>query len=434
MAFDLGTLMNMSHFGNISQEVWQTLGNNGLKIINGTHVELGDDYYYPYMEYEDYYGDFDACVYNMNISRADYSNPIQNAPGYKIFFKTLLPIVCAIGIVGIIITIMVLSRKSMVTSTNCYLISLAVADLGFLIILSTKFFEILIKGEHFIKFDIYFTYAQIFLHTFLLASVWLTVMLATERYIAICHPLRAISICTVCRARFIIVTIFVFSFYCRCPNFFEQEVRIANPHCPVDKQIQTIVATELGQSVMYKITYAWVVECILSAILPFIALVFLNIRLIIEIHRSTKYLRCHLGTDSSMQNVVSGEQIKITMMLISIILVFFICQAPYVLTIAYRNIHKYSVKENSILISPTMQIVTQATIFMLTLKSSFNFVMYCWFSEKFWNTFKRLCCIRTCIRHRRNRRKNGHVIHSADQGITLSARKTSCMTKGDTIC
>lgn len=29
---------------------------------------------------------------------------------------------------------------------------------------------------------------------------------------------------------------------------------------------------------------------------------------------------------------------------------------------------------------------------MLTLKSSVNFVLYCWFSEKFWATIKRLFC------------------------------------------
>ncbi len=35
--------------------------------------------------------------------------------------------------------------------------------------------------------QIYVTYATIFMHMFLMASIWLTVMLAVERYIAICR-------------------------------------------------------------------------------------------------------------------------------------------------------------------------------------------------------------------------------------------------------
>ncbi|XP_060070328.1 sex peptide receptor-related protein 2-like [Ylistrum balloti] len=394
-------------------------------LVNGTFNWTSNDSYFFWYDYDDL-----PCMYASDYKNDSTSTMLGSRPSYNLLFKVLLPIICVSGIVGIILTVMVLSRKNMCTSTNCYLTSLSIADLGFLVILSTKFLEYRIVGYQFHVFDIYFTYAQIFLHTFLLASVWLTVMLAIERYIAICHPLRAISICTVRRARIIIVVIFVFSFYCRIPNFFEHEIRTVTP-CPGSPEFRHIVLTKLGQNITYKISYAWLVDCIICAILPFIALLFLNIRLIIEIRKSTRYLRYHLGTDSSMQNAVSSEQLKITMMLISIIFVFFICQAPYVITIAYRNIHQYT--SRTILRSLTMEIVADATIFMLALKSAINFILYCWFSEKFWNTFKRSFCIRYCLRRYNRRRHNGHTVHSADQMGSQSARKASCMTK-DTIC
>ncbi|OWF38453.1 FMRFamide receptor-like [Mizuhopecten yessoensis] len=396
---------------------------------NGTfNLTFNNSYFYDvYWQY-----DYDElpCMFSPDYKNGTTSSMLRSSPSYNLLFKVLLPIICVSGIVGIILTVMVLSRKNMCTSTNCYLTSLSIADLGFLVILSTKFLEYRITGYPFHVFDIYFTYAQIFLHTFLLASVWLTVMLAIERYIAICHPLRAISICTVRRARIIIVVIFVFSFYCRVPNFFEQEIKTVTP-CPGYPEFRHMVLTKLGQNLTYKISYAWVVDCIICAILPFIALLFLNIRLIIEIRKSTKYLRYHLGTDSNMQNAVSNEQLKITMMLISIIFVFFVCQAPYVITMAYRNIHQYT--SRTILRSLTMEIVADATIFMLALKSAINFILYCWFSEKFWNTFKRAFFIRYCLRLYKTRRHNGHTVHSADQTGSHSARKASCMTK-DTIC
>lgn len=55
------------------------------------------------------------------------------------FLKSILePTICCCGIVGITLTMIVLSRKTMCTSTNCYLTALAVADLLFLLILSAR--------------------------------------------------------------------------------------------------------------------------------------------------------------------------------------------------------------------------------------------------------------------------------------------------------
>jgi hypothetical protein len=48
-----------------------------------------------------------------------------------------------------------------------------------------------------------------------------------------------------------------------------------------------------------------------------------------------------LTINSNMQNIVSHEQLKITVMLVSVIIVFFVCQAPYVIYTAYVNLNQY---------------------------------------------------------------------------------------------
>lgn len=387
-----------------------------IKCINSTHC------YYDYEYNISYTYDFDCNTTLSNQSSV-------HVPGYEVF-GTVLPIVCFTGIVGIILTVIVLSRKNMCTSTNSYLISLAIADLGFLVILSTKFLESKLTHVQFYEFDVFFKYAQIFLHTFLLTSVWVTVMLAVERYIAICHPLRAISICTVKRSRIMIVVIFFVSFYMRISNFFEFRIAESVDPC-TSKVFRYVEITEFGRNKAYKKAYAWTVDGIICAVIPFLSLLFLNIRLITEIRKSTKYLQYHLGNDSNMQTVVSTEQLKITMMLISIIFVFFVCQAPYVVVICYKNIYDYEADQAGHL-PDSMHIIIYTTIFLLGLKSSFNFIIYCWFSEKFWITFQRLFCLRDCLSKQPSRRKN-HTVHSADQGVTNSIRKSSYLTK-DTIC
>ena len=218
-------------------------------VINETH-------YYDMCECED-------SAYHTRVPSNNTDSDFYNS----LIIRTSYFVLLILAILGIILTIIVLSRKHMCTSTNCYLISLAVADLGFLVVLSTKWLET--EVTDYLTFDLYYRYAQIFIDTFLMASVWVTVMLAIERYIAICHSLRASAICTVKRARYLNCAVFMFAFACRIPNFFEYSTKTGWDGC-VERQY--IDVTPLGRNVNYKIIYAWVFDCVLCAVVPFLAL------------------------------------------------------------------------------------------------------------------------------------------------------------------
>ncbi|GFO27679.1 FMRFamide receptor, partial [Plakobranchus ocellatus] len=139
--------------------------------------------------------------------------------------KTVIgPIICLGGILCIMISMVVLTRKSMCTSCNCYLTALAVGDLLFLIILLVRnFIESSVDCEfHVSSFRVvFFEYSIIFMDILQYLTVEVTVMLAVERYIAICHPMRSRSVCTVKRARTIIVVLVIVAFILRAPKFFE---------------------------------------------------------------------------------------------------------------------------------------------------------------------------------------------------------------------
>ncbi|XP_011451743.3 FMRFamide receptor [Magallana gigas] len=373
------------------------------------------------------YGTFD---YENDCSNQAHPHTLftQDLPGYQKFFNIFLPTACAIGIVGIVLTVVVLGRKNMTTSTNSYLTALAIADLGFLVFLVSKFF-----GSEEMSVEVYYKYyfytgtiAPVFVETFLMASVWLTVVLAVERYIAICHPLKAIAICTVNRARLIIAGIFIFSFIIRIPRFFEFKLMTMS-HC--GKELVHIMPTEMVMSKYYTKTYPIIVDCIVGCVLPLVALVLFNIKLILEIAKSSNYPRFH---DVNMQNMIAREQLKITLMLVGIIVVFFVCQAPILVSYTVRHILSYTVANRQQL--EIFNLVTLIALSLLTFKSSVNFIVYCWFSEKFWNTFKRVFCGKTCLdRQKCPRKHHTHTVHSADQNGSTSVRKASYMTK-DTIC
>ncbi|XP_078124008.1 thyrotropin-releasing hormone receptor b [Sander vitreus] len=134
---------------------------------------------------------------------------------YKVISSLLLFTICALGIVGnVMVILVVLTTKHMRTPTNCYLVSLAVADLMVLTAacLPTITESILgswVFGHYGCLFITYFQYLGIN------ASSCSITAFTIERYIAICHPIKAQFLCTLSRAKKIILFVWAFtSLYC----------------------------------------------------------------------------------------------------------------------------------------------------------------------------------------------------------------------------
>ena len=314
-----------------------------------------------------------------------------------IVYRIVLPIICACGVIGIILTVIVLSRKIMCTSTNCYLMALAIADLFFLLLLASTLMRNRFgtDGPHYFQYMIYIIYANILTNVFLLASIWLTVMLALERYIAICRPFLAAKLCTVRNARIIIVVVFLFALGCRLPNFWEHRINTTRD-AATNASFAYIYSSEFSFDEQYMTIYPWVVDGVITSIVPFLSLLVLNARLIWEVRKSTKYIKSITCAARNINSLVQKEEIQITVMLISVVIVFFVCQGPYVIYTAIVSINKYAVGGNGFVV------FNYCTIIVLVLKSAINFILYCWFSEKFWATFKFIFCMQRCMYWRRN--------------------------------
>lgn len=80
-------------------------------------------------------------------------------------------------------------------------------------------------------------------------------------------------------------------------------------------------------------------------------------------------------------------------MLIIIVLVFFVCQAPYVIYTAIVSINHNYIE------SAEFTQFHAVTKLLLTFKAAANFILYCWFSERFLLTLRRLCRRSRAHRH-----------------------------------
>lgn len=113
----------------------------------------------------------------------------------------LLNSIGIIGIAGNVLSMLILSRPQMRSSINYLLIGLARCDTVLIVtsMLLFGFRSIYPCTGYLFEYN-YYIYPHIAPYVFLLAtasqtaSIYLTLMVSLERYVAVCHPLRAVSI------------------------------------------------------------------------------------------------------------------------------------------------------------------------------------------------------------------------------------------------
>ncbi|NXK32883.1 TRFR protein, partial [Piprites chloris] len=126
----------------------------------------------------------------------------------------LVLLICGVGIAGnAMVVLVVLRTKHMVTPTNCYLVSLAVADLIVLLAAGLpNISEVVASWVYGYAGCLCITYLQ---YLGINTSAWSIAAFTVERYIAICHAIKAQLLCTVSRAKRIIASLWLFTcLYC----------------------------------------------------------------------------------------------------------------------------------------------------------------------------------------------------------------------------
>uniref|UniRef100_A0A8C6V0A7 Thyrotropin-releasing hormone receptor n=1 Tax=Neogobius melanostomus TaxID=47308 RepID=A0A8C6V0A7_9GOBI len=143
------------------------------------------------------------------------SPSVSESLEYKTVSVFLVLLVCSMGIVGnVMVVLVVFTTRHMRTPTNCYLVSLAIADLTVLVAAGLPNVADSLTGTW------VFGHAGCLGITYLqylginVSSCSITAF-TVERYIAICHPIKAQTVCTVSRAKRIITGVWIFTcIYC----------------------------------------------------------------------------------------------------------------------------------------------------------------------------------------------------------------------------
>nr|XP_053652621.1 G-protein coupled receptor dmsr-1-like [Cherax quadricarinatus] len=134
---------------------------------------------------------------------------------YKWLHYRLAVCIAVTGAITNLLTISTLTRRNMTTPTNLLLLGLAVADLLVEVEYIPYATSSLLGGDQLMAAKEHALYVLIHAHLSHVChtiAIWLTVSLAVWRWVAVCRPHAAPSICTMVHARRVLLTV-----YLACP-------------------------------------------------------------------------------------------------------------------------------------------------------------------------------------------------------------------------
>jgi len=229
----------------------------------------------------------------------------------------IMPILTIITMVSNTIIIVILSRPGMQSPTNFVLLSMAVCDLCTILIPTPWYIYLYTLGHHtnaewtavscFLYDFLSVTVPQIF-HT---ASNWLTLALAVQRYIYVCHAAVAKQWCTLARSRLFVTLILASALTCMLPRVVDRTydvIQVAGPGGSFDSQ-KDVCLVHFSSWVIrvvniYFISFWWF-RVIFVQIFPCISLVILNI-LLFSAMRKAEQRRRRLTINKTNNNFRKG--------------------------------------------------------------------------------------------------------------------------------
>ena len=338
----------------------------------------------------------------------------------------LVPIVVTCGIVGNLFNIIVLVNPKMRTSTNVYLMALAICDSMYLLFCLSLSFAHCTNNEDQSAFAYYYIpYGRVFSDLFGNTAVWLTVCFTLERFIAVRLPMRGKAWCTVRKAKVATCSTLVLCFINTFPEIFEMKIETSRND--VNKVIYMCEYTEFAKTDSYQIGYYWWYVNIFT-FTPLLLLSVFNSLLIRSVWEANKNRQILSNTrvigETLKQN---SEQQRVTTMLISVVLIFILCQTPQAILLVYRS---YLNANNLPHPMDLLKIGGNICNLLVQINASCNFLLYSYFSSKFRRTFKTVLC---CCKHRprfRSTRATSSLSHtcqksSSTTGTTMTSSSTS---------
>lgn len=395
-----------------------------------------------------------------------------------------VPIVAIFGILGNALNLAVLTRKRLQrkmadrleTSAHAGLVALAASDalvcLTYAAVSLLLRFQSKVYGRDQSLVILYFdVYREPLLNVFQLTSTWLTVVMAVERYVAVCRPLQARSVISLTGTRVAILSVSVASLVCNLPRFWHYVPGVMPCSKLLDvslREAASVCANVALSSCRYYLklpgtlyndhpTFVLVYDVFyftVNIVLPLPILTFCNVCLVSALRRSHRLRQQQLQQSrgielSAVQSIQQNEGINIncqsdannsvgattlvikssherlTRTLIGLIMLLIFLVGPSEILAFFRN---YVINErpkgaaSSRARYSVYHTATAIVNFLLLINYAVNFVLYCIVNPH----FRRTCWDMVTCQCLRTRRRRGSCSMSEPAGPGCSRDGKYC--------
>ena len=297
----------------------------------------------------------------------------------------IVGIIVVVGIIGNSLTFVVFWKGNFKSSTSFLFLSLSLIDSAVLLNVFTGCI---------VRLDIYIDLlpqdASIYLKVCVFplyymaeaATIWVTVLIAVNRYIIVCLPLRASQWCTLSKVKIQLAVVLVLVVLFNIPEIASRRI------VHITRNNGTSYVTRIDYTMndsypQFRYVYTNVLLLILLVCLPLFILTLLTVRLI-------KAMKAHRRMQAEMQPQHSQPDSSMTFALVIVVIVFIMCRAPLLIwsVMSLLGRPSYMVKCYMRQMYPTL----------LAVNSAVNVVIYILINRRFRNVLLvNVCRCRSAI-------------------------------------
>ena len=319
--------------------------------------------------------------------------------------------VCIFGVIFNIMTVVVLTQKTMITSTNTILTALAIADMMTMTsyLPYALYFYCLTKPEPKYKHPqgwiIYLLFNTNFIITVHTIAMWLTVALAVFRYIVVCHHTLGPKLCNLKRAQLTIAAVFVATVIFCIPNYvlyYPTKWESGGYWFTVNSFVHEF----------HKVFNFWLYGVVLK-VAPCVLLTILSSLLIHAMTVAEGKRRRLKNQGKRAESERTSEHNRTTAMLVAVVLCFVVTELPQGILAFLSGV------DTNIFYNVYVPLGDVFDITVLV-NSSVNFILYCIMSRQFRKTFSDVFL--SCFRVRVAKMANGVQYSTINSHTTQSTR------------
>ena len=304
---------------------------------------------------------------------------------YRFIIRTfVVGVIIVVGIIGNSMTFVVFWKGNFKSSTSFLFMSLSLIDSALLLIsfpLTTVTAFVNYTGwlQGLSTISPYLTvYCYPLAKTAKMSTAWMTVLVAVNRYIFVCLPLKASEWCTLSKVKIQLAVVLTLAIVCNIPRFVQYRVK----HDATNNGT-SYAYFEFEEWIHFYMVYDAMWCFVLWTGVPLFVLTLLTIRLI-------NAMKDHRRVKLAMNTARQQQDSNVTFALIIVVIVFIICHVPtLVLRIVYYLVPFEVLKLNDVWIF-TYDIATMLVI----LNSAVNFFIYILANKRFRDVLTDTICRR----------------------------------------